>query len=106
MIKLKEELERQWPDKSLDKFLLENKVESLSDYLYHGSPLDGVISMLVKGIWGQEHNEVAEHEAFSTSLNSEVLHMFSENEGASGLVFEVENINVIVLIQTFFNFFC
>ena len=99
-----EAMMRTWPDKSLDKYLLENKVITLgSETLYHGSPLEGVVSMLVRGIYGQEHNEVAEHEAFSTSLNSEVLYLFSEGENASGLVFEVKGIKIIVLddIMTF-----
>lgn len=101
-----EAMNRTWPDESLDKYLLENKVVTLgSERLYHGSPLDGIVSMLVRGIHGQEHNEVAESEAFSTSLNSEMLYVFSDSagSGASGLEFETNGVNVVILddIMTF-----
>ena len=69
----------------------------MSEYLYHGSPFDGLVSMLVRGISGTEHGEVAEYESFSTSLNSEMLHFFSEGNGETGLSFKAENIKVVVL---------
>ena len=99
MIKLKPLMEgqEQWPDPSLKQYLLENGVISLSDYLYHGTPFDGLVSMLVRGIWGTEHGEVAEYESFSTSLNSNILHFFSEGDGDTGVQFKVENAKVIVL---------
>jgi hypothetical protein len=86
-----------WPNPLLKDYLLKNAVVSLSDYLYHGTPFDGLVSMLVRGIHGTQHGEVAEYDSFSTSLNSEMLHYFSEGNGETGLQFKVENIKVIVL---------
>lgn len=99
MIKLKPLMESQSerPDPSLDRYLLDNAVESVSEYLYHGTPFDGLVDMLVHGIHGVEHGEVAEYDAFSTSINSNILHFFSEGDGETGLQFKAENIKVIVL---------
>lgn len=85
------------PDSTLDAFLLENRVETISDHLYHGSPFDGLQSMLLHGMWGTEHGEVSEHESFSTSLNAGILHYFSEGDGETGIEFKVNNLKVIVL---------
>lgn len=101
MIKLKtliaEGIYSQQPDPSLGEFLMQNKVESLSTWLYHGSPYEGLQEMLLHGIYGTEHGEVAEHDAFSTSINSEVLAFFSEGEGETGLQFNVKDARVVVL---------
>lgn len=101
MIKLKSLLKESrlsFPeDKSLNKFLLENKVVNFSDWLYHGTPLAGLKSMLVDGIYGTQHGEVAEYESFSTSVNSEVISLFSEMEGETGLQFDVKNIKLLIV---------
>jgi hypothetical protein len=101
MIKLKPLMEMNkygdQPSPLLKKYLLENKVAELTEYLYHGSPFDGLVQMLVHGFSGQEHGEVAEYESISTSLNSEILHYFSEGDGETGLQFHVKNAKVIVL---------
>ena len=86
-----------WPSPLLKEHLLQNAVVSVSDYLYHGSPFDGLVEMIVRGIRGTEHGEVAEHDSFSTSLNSEMLHYFSEGNGDTGLQFKADNIKVVVL---------
>ena len=85
------------PSPLLKKYLLENKVGELTEYVYHGSPFEGLVDMLVHGFNGQEHGEVAEYETISTSLNSEVLHFFSEGNGETGLQFHVKNAKVIIL---------
>ena len=85
------------PDSSLDSYLLQTRVVIISDWLYHGSPYEGLIEILKHGIGGTEHGEVAEHDTLSTSVNSEVLDYFSEGEGTTGLQFKVENAKVIVL---------
>ena len=100
MIKLKsliKEERRHFPDKSLAQFLLTNHVELLSDWLYHGSPPEGLVDILINGIYGIEHGEVSENETFSTSVNSEVLGLFSEMHGDTGLQFRVEGVRVLVL---------
>jgi len=101
MIKLKPLMETSkygdQPSPLLKKYLLENKVSELTEYLYHGSPFDGLVNMLVRGIYGTEHGEVAEYESLSTSPNSEILHYFSEGDGETGLQFHVKNAKVIVL---------
>jgi hypothetical protein len=100
MIKLRplmEDDKKQWPSKLLDKYLLENAVVSVSKTLYHGSPFEGLADMLVHGIGGTEHSEVAEYEAFSTSINSGALYLFSEGAGATGLAFGVKDAKVLVL---------
>jgi hypothetical protein len=85
------------PSPLLKKYLLENKVGELTEYVYHGSPFDGLADMLVRGISGTEHGEVAEYESLSTSLNSEMLFHFSEGNGMTGLQFHVKNAKVIIL---------
>src|SRR5271169_4386266 len=101
MIKLKPLMEMNkygdQPSPLLKKYLLENKVEELTEYLYHGSPFDGLVDMLVHGFHGTEHGEVAEYESISTSLNSEMLHHFSEGNGMTGLQFHVKNAKIIIL---------
>ena len=72
------------PSPLLKKYLLENKVGELTEYVYHGSPFEGLVDMLVHGFNGQEHGEVAEYETITTSLNSEVLHFFSEGNERLG----------------------
>ena len=89
--------EKERPDQSLDQLLCSERVVDVSDYLYHGSPLIGLKGMLEEGIYGQEHNEVAEYNAFSTLPNPGVLHYFSEGEGDTGLYFKMENAKVLVL---------
>jgi hypothetical protein len=85
------------PSPLLKQYLLENKVGELTEYLYHGSPFDGLVNMLVHGFQGTEHGEVAEHETISTSLNSEMLGHFSEGNGITGLQFHVKNAKVVIL---------
>jgi hypothetical protein len=101
MIKLRslirEDNHKSMPDSSLANYILQNKVVTISDWLYHGSPYEGLQSMLVKGIWGVEHREVAEYDTISTSINSEVLDYFSEKEGTTGLQFKIDNAKVVVL---------
>lgn len=94
---VKEIHSEQRPDASLDKYLLENFVVPFSDFVYHGTPYQGLLSMLTEGIWGTEHSEVAEYDAFSTSLSSEMMHHFSEGNGTTGLGFQIKNARVIVL---------
>lgn len=86
-----------WPSPSLKDHLLKTAVVSVSEYLYHGSPFDGLVDMLVRGIHGVEHGEVAEYESFSTSINSNILHYFSDGDGETGLQFTVKDVKVIVL---------
>ena len=73
--------ESRMPDKSLGEFLLAHKTVSFSDWVYHGTPLVGLKEMLVNGISGISHGEVADDSTFSTSVNSEVIHYFSEGDG-------------------------
>jgi hypothetical protein len=85
------------PDPSLAEWILQNRTTSLSEWLYHGTPLEGLKSILFDGIRGTDHGEVAEHKTFSTSINSEVLDLFSEREGTTGLQFKIKNSRVIIL---------
>ena len=89
---------KELPNPALKDFLLQNHTGVLSNQrLYHGTPFTGLKEMLTGGIYGTEHGEVAEYEAFSTSLNSEVLSMFSDGDGVTGLELFVKNARVIVL---------
>ena len=97
LIRLNEWGDNKLPDPSLGKFILESKVKHFSGHLYHGSPLDGLKSMLADGISGTQHGEIAEYETFSTSINKKMLRLFSEGNGDSGLVFNVEHVSLIVL---------
>jgi hypothetical protein len=100
MIKLRtllKEIRSDYPDPSLKDYLLSNKIEILSAWLYHGSPYDGLYSILTTGISGVEHGEIAEQDTISTSINSEVLHLFSEGDGETGLQFNVKNAKVLVM---------
>lgn len=100
MIKLNRLLEshgKQLPSPKLASFILKNYVVDLSDWLYHGSPYEGMKEMLTSGIYGTQHGEVAEYDAFSTSLNSEAIAMFSEGNGETGFQFKVEGAKIVVL---------
>ena len=85
------------PSPLLGKYILDHRSEKISEWLYHGTPYDGLLSMLQGGIFGTEHGEVAEYDTLSTSVNSEVIRLFSEGCGETGLQFKVENASVIVL---------
>jgi len=85
------------PSPLLGKYILKNMKQEISEWLYHGSPYDGLLSMLEGGIFGMEHGEVAESDTISTSLNSNIIRLFSEGCGETGLKFKAENISVIVL---------
>jgi hypothetical protein len=99
MIKLKSLIREsvQLPDSSLAQYLLSNKVHTFENWLYHGTPLDGLKLMLVHGISGTQHGEIADYETFSTSVNSQVLELFSESNGETGLQFYVKDVSVLVL---------
>lgn len=85
------------PSPLLGNYILSERTQEFSGWLYHGTPYTGLYHMLTEGIYGTEHGEVAEYDTFSTSLNSEVLRLFSEGCGETGLQFSVEHINVVVL---------
>lgn len=87
------------PNKSLDLHILKNCRHVFDGTVYHGSPADGLKDMLIHGIHGTEHGELAEYETLSTSVNSEVLHLFSDGHGDTGVEFAVKGINLIVLDQ-------
>lgn len=99
MIKLKSLLKEslQGPDKSLGEFLLDHKTTSFSNWVYHGTPLVGLKEMLTNGISGVEHGEIAESISFSTSVNSEIIHYFSEGDGETGLQFQVKNVKLLIV---------
>jgi hypothetical protein len=75
---------------------LENKVYSYSGTLYHGTPKDGLLSMLKDGIWGTERGELAEYNSFSTSINEGVLNLFAEHDKGTGLEFKVKDKKILV----------
>lgn len=92
-----EAMDDERPDQSLDVLIRDTRIVDLSDYVYHGTPFDGLKSILLHGIQGTQHGEVAEYNTFSTSLNSGIIKYFSEGDGETGLSFKVKNIKVIVL---------
>lgn len=102
MIKLKSLIESslQSPSPELASYILKNHTIQFSDTVYHGSPLSGIQEILKHGIYGTQHGEVSEYDTFSTSLNSEMLYLFSESQSATGLEFKISNINVVVLNDT------
>jgi len=85
------------PDKSLNLYILKNKVRIFNGTLYHGTPMEGLKSIITNGIWGTQHGEIAEYDTFSTSINSQVLTLFSEGDGKTGLEFDLRKISVVVL---------
>jgi hypothetical protein len=99
MIKLSSLLESTGagPHPKLAQYLLKHRTDTFSGTLFHGTPLYGLKQMLVNGIYGTEHGELSEDNTFSTSLNDEVLTMFSEGDGTTGLEFEVKDIKVLIL---------
>jgi hypothetical protein len=104
MIKLKQLFDShgtRLPDPSLGQYILENKVVSMTDWLYHGSPLEGLKSIIINGVWGTEHGEVAEYDTLSTSLNSEVLVLFSEGEGETGEKEEGKDREICALLSLY-----
>lgn len=93
---LLESSEKQLPSPKLESFINKHYVIDFSDWVYHGTPLTGLKEMLTNGIYGTGHGEVAEYDAFSTSLNSEMLAM-SDGDGETGLQFKVKNAKIVVL---------
>jgi hypothetical protein len=85
------------PKPSLKQHILKNNVHDFSDEVYHGSPALGLLSMLRYGINGHEHGEVAEYATFSTSINPDVLWLFSEGAKATGISFAVKGAKIVVL---------
>lgn len=81
----------------LKQWILANRMVTINDFLYHGSPLEGLKGMIENGIYGTEHGEVAEYNSFSTSFNSNILHYFSEDGSDTGLSFKANNVKVVVL---------
>lgn len=82
---------------NLEQYLLEECVETVSGSFYHGTPMDGLVSMLVEGIHGTEHNEFSENDTLSTSANPEMLRMFSERRKDNGLEFAVSSARVLIV---------
>lgn len=101
MIKLKtilNEIDKEdMVDPRLKPYLLKNHTQLFSGELYHGTPLDGLKEMLTRGIYGTQHGEVAEEETLSTSVNPDVLQLFSDMNGYTGLIFDVKNFCLLVL---------
>ena len=64
--------------------------------LYHGTPLEGAISMAVEGIWPPEHNEL-QASLLSTSINDNVLKLFADGEKSTGFDFDASFDKVVVL---------
>lgn len=85
------------PSPELDKMLIRTKVHPFSGYVFHGSPLDGLKSILTSRIIGVEHGEIAEYDTFSTSVNDEVLRLFSDGNGYTGLSFDVKNARLLIV---------
>lgn len=85
------------PSPKLAHFLLKHHVVTQSNILYHGTPKYGLKMMLTEGIYGTQHGELAEYQSFSTSFNSEVLDMFSEGDGTTGLEFHAKDIKILVM---------
>jgi hypothetical protein len=73
------------------------KMVSFTGIAYHGTSLVGLDGMIRHGIYGQQHGEVAEYESFSTSLNSNIFSFFSEGDGETGLTFNIQQANIVVL---------
>lgn len=100
MIKLQalvSETQGKLPHPKLAEYLLKKRTEHLSTWLYHGTPLVGLKRMLTQGIYGTQHGEIAEYETLSTSFNSEVLRLFSDGDGETGIQFHVKDVKVLIL---------
>jgi hypothetical protein len=101
MIRLRnivESVEGHLPSPKFAAYLLKKHVVTLSEeWLYHGTPKAGLKRMLTDGIYGTQHGEIAEYDTFSTSFNSEVISMFSDGDGETGLQFHVKDISVLVM---------
>lgn len=65
-------------------------------YLYHGSPLDGMIDIVRYGLHPVPHNELGS-ELLSVSINDNVLHLFSDGEGNCGFAFDAKFDKVLVI---------
>ena len=74
-------------------------VAPFNDYLFHGTPLDGLLDMIRDGISPNDHSEL-NIPALSTSINSEVLVMFSDGEKQTGLIFNAHFNKVVTLDDT------
>lgn len=87
---------REQPSPALADYL-RSAAKTWSGTVYHGTPVRGLHAMLANGIYGTQHGELAENDTLSTSLNDNVLSMFSEGDGTTGLDFSVNGIKLLVL---------
>jgi hypothetical protein len=94
---LNESIEKPWDSSKLKSHLIKNRVYNYSGTLYHGTPYDGLLSILKNGIWGTEHGELSERETLSTSPNENVIRLFSESNDGTGLCLRVKNKKILVL---------
>ncbi len=77
---------------------LKQKIEPWSEcYLYHGTPVYGLISILRNGFDCLEGSHDFDGCLFSTSSNDNVLDLFSEGDGQTGFVFSPRFKKVLVL---------
>lgn len=86
-----------WDSSKLISYLMENKVNSYSGILYHGTPKDGLLSMLKEGLWGTQHGEISEYNTLSTSINENVLNLFADHDKGTGVEFTVKDKKILVL---------
>lgn len=64
------------------------KVVDVEEEVYHGSPIQGMKSMM-QGIVAPKHNELS-GPLLSVSLNDNMLRFFGEEDGVSGFVFNLK----------------
>ena len=90
-------VKERWDSSKLEQYIQDNCIEKYSGFLYHGTPPDGLVTMLEDGIMGTPHGELSEDNTFSTSSNPEVLKMFSDGNDYMGLTFKVQDIKVFIV---------
>lgn len=82
-----------------DKYIKDNTI-TYTGTLYHGTFLGNLYDILNDGsVYGNTHGELLENDTLSTSINSNVLSMFSDTD--SGLMFEVNNLKVFIIPDWF-----
>lgn len=76
--------------------LVHENTYTIDDSVYHGTALHNLCSILKTGLYGNKHGELNENNTVSTSINSEMIHHFSDGHN-TGLEYNLSGCKVFIL---------
>lgn len=76
--------------------LVHENTYTINDSVYHGTALHSLYSILKTGLYGNKHGELNENNTVSTSVNSEMIHHFSDGHN-TGLEYDLSGRRAFIL---------